>query len=174
MVARLRGVAALAVVLTVGVLAGSAIAQWREGSGPVVGTPRFPARGGARVRVEVLNGGGRAGAAREATERLRDGGFDVVYFGNAASFGRDSSVVLDRIGAMEPARAVADALGIRNVRSEPDSNLYLDVSVVLGADWKPSIPGSTPVRDPPHRSWWDPRGWLRRRRRGPASNERKV
>ena len=95
-------------------------------------------------------------------EQLRDHGFDVVFFGNAGSFGRDSSVVLDRVGAMEAARGVADALGIRNVRSEPDSNLYLDVSVVLGADWKPPTPEAAPVREPPHRTWWDPRGWLRR------------
>ncbi len=163
--ARMRGLAALVVVLGVGVLAGSAISQWRGPSGPVVpGSSLLPTRSSKRVRVEVLNGGGLSGAAREATEQLRDRGFDVVFFGNenAATFERDSSVVLDRVGAMDPARAVADALGIRNVRSEPDSNLYLDVSVVLGADWKPPTPESAPAHDPPRRPWWDPRGWLHR------------
>lgn len=90
-----------------------------------------------RVRVEVLNGAGRAGLAREATERLRDRGLDVVYFGNAREFGRDSSVVLDRVGREEAARAVAEALGITAVRSEPDSTLLLDVTVILGKDWPP-------------------------------------
>jgi hypothetical protein len=160
--ARIRGIAALVVVLGVGLLAGSAVSQWRGRSGPAVPGSSLIPLPSKRVRVEVLNGGGRSGAAREATEQLRDRGFDVVYFGNAADFGRDSSVVLDRIGAMEPARAVADALGIRNVRSEPDSNLYLDVSVVLGAEWEPSTPESAPVSDPPRRPWWDPRGWPRR------------
>jgi hypothetical protein len=87
------------------------------------------------VRVEVLNGGGQVGVARAATERLRDAGFDVVFFGNAGSFDQDSSLVLDRVGRPEWARAVAEALGIHNLRSEPNPNLYLDVSVVLGGDW---------------------------------------
>ena len=92
---------------------------------------------GVRVRVEVLNGGGRDGVARSATDVLRDAGFDVVFFGNARSFDQDSSVVVDRVGELEWARAVADALGIPIVRSDPDPNLYLDVSVVLGRDWVP-------------------------------------
>jgi len=90
-----------------------------------------------RVRVEVLNAAGRAGLAREATQRLRDHGFDVVFFGNAREFGRDSSVVLDRVGTIEVAREVAEALGIAAVRSEPDTTLLLEVTVVLGKDWPP-------------------------------------
>jgi hypothetical protein len=93
--------------------------------------------GSPRVRIEVLNGAGRAGIAREATERLRDRGFDVVYFGNDREFGRDSSVVLDRVGEEAAARAVADALGIAAVRTEPDSALLLEVTVILGKDWPP-------------------------------------
>lgn len=88
-----------------------------------------------RMRVEVLNGTTRAGLARSATERLRDAGFDVVYFGNGPR--TDSTVVLDRVGRPEVARAVAEALGIRRVRSEPAPGLYLDVTVMLGADWPP-------------------------------------
>jgi hypothetical protein len=90
---------------------------------------------GVRVRVEVLNGGGQPGVARAATELLRDAGFDVVFFGNAGSFDQDSSMVLDRVGEPAWARTVAEALGIHNLRSELNPNLYLDVSVVLGRDW---------------------------------------
>jgi hypothetical protein len=85
--------------------------------------------------VEVLNAGGLEGAARRATERLRDAGFDVVLTGNANSFGQDSSIVYDRLGNPDWAEAVAKALGIPNVESRPDTNLYVDVSVVLGRDW---------------------------------------
>lgn len=158
---RLRALSVVVVVLAVGALVGSAISQW-AGGGPLMGARAGRAGTGERIRVEVLNGGGHSGAAREATEQLRDRGFDVVFFGNAGSFDRDSSVVLDRTGRLDAARDVADALGIRNVRSEPDSNLYLDVSVVLGMEWMPSPPlgaeGTTTVK----RSWWDPRGWMRR------------
>jgi hypothetical protein len=114
-----------------------------------------------RVRVEVLNAGGRPNLARSATDELRAVGFDVVYFGNADSFDQATSVVLDRLGSVDRARAVADALGIRNVRSEPDTNLFVDVSVVLGSEWEPR---PTPAPDGsaagPARPWWDPRRYL--------------
>ena len=158
---RLRALGVVMVILAVGALVGSAVSQWMVG--PTVVGPAV--RGSVvreRVRVEVLNGGGHAGAAREATDQLRDLGFDVVFFGNAGSFDQDSSVVLDRMGHVEAARDVADALGIRNVRSEPDSNLYLDVSVVLGMEWMPSPPPTAEESTAPVRPWWDPRGWVRR------------
>lgn len=152
------------VVLVVGVLVGSAVSQWR--GAPVVALPEGVHTRGAsgRIRVEVLNGGGYAGAAREATETLRDLGFDVVFFGNAGAFDRDSSVVLDRMDTLDRAREVADALGIRSLLSEPDSNLYLDVTVVLGRDWQPASPvGAEPAAAAvPRRPWWDPRGWVGR------------
>lgn len=88
----------------------------------------------ARGRVEVLNAAGRAGLARRATEQLRAGGYDVVYFGNAESR-RDSSVVLDRVGQPAIARGAGERLGIGRVRTEPDSTLLLDATILLGADW---------------------------------------
>ena len=90
----------------------------------------------ARVKIEVLNAGGVSGMAREATRWLRRTGFDVVDFGNASAFDPDRpSAVIDRVGRLEVAQAVADALGIDNVRSEPDPNLYVDVSVLVGSEW---------------------------------------
>lgn len=88
-------------------------------------------------RVEVLNATRVAGIAREATQRLRDAGFDVVSFGNAEISDADSSIVYSRIPDDEIARAAAAALGIDRVEVRPDTSLYLDVSVVLGADWRP-------------------------------------
>jgi hypothetical protein len=116
--------------------------------------------GEERVRVEVLNAGGVAGMAASATDRLREAGFDVVHFGNAGSFdaGRPSAVI-DRVGRADFARAVAASLGIDNVLSEPDPNLFLDVTVVVGGGWMPGGPVITvgPADDPPR---WDPRSWF--------------
>ncbi|MCI0435326.1 MAG: LytR C-terminal domain-containing protein [Gemmatimonadetes bacterium] len=96
-----------------------------------------PANVEARVvgRVEVLNGAGRTGLAREATRALREAGFDVVYFGNGEA--TDSSVVYHRAGSIEVARAAAGALRIRNIVTREDTTLLLDATVLLGADWSP-------------------------------------
>ncbi len=99
-------------------------------------TPLAGAAAGA-PRVEVLNGAGRAGLAREATERLRAAGFDVVYFGNAGE-PRGLSMVLDRGGRGEAAHRAASALGIADVRAQPDAGRMVDVTVVLGKDWPPA------------------------------------
>jgi len=155
---RLRALGVAVVVLLAGAFIGSAASQWW--TSPLVtgqGTRGVPTPRG-RVRVEVLNGGGVAGQASAATRALRGEGFDVVYFGNDASFERDSSVVLDRVGRLDAARRVADVLGIRNVLSEPDSNLYLDVSVKLGREWTPVTSGRVGPDVAPE--WWDPRGWF--------------
>jgi hypothetical protein len=102
----------------------------------------IPALGGVDrpedVRVEVLNGAGVSGLARDATYRLRGDGFDVVFFGNADHFGHDRSVVVDRVGRGDRARAVAAALGIDSVVTAVDSSLMLEVTVVLGSDWPPA------------------------------------
>lgn len=115
-----------------------------------------------RVRVEVLNGGGVSGRAAEATQQLRDSGFDVVLFGNADAFDHDSSAVIDRVGRVDFAAAVANALGIRNVQADPDPNLFVDVTVLLGRDWPGPSGVETGEGDVPTRSPWDPRGWLGR------------
>ncbi len=89
---------------------------------------------GRPPRVEVLNGAGRSGLAREITGRLRDSGFDVVFFGNARTQ-TDTSYVLDRAGHVETARTVARALGITRVHTAIDTTLYLEATVILGKDW---------------------------------------
>ena len=91
---------------------------------------------GTRIRVEVLNATRTRGLARRATLFLRDRGFDVVEVGTTAQ-GSDSVVVLDRSGHPEWARLVAEALGGGRVDSRPDSSRYLDVTVLIGASWRP-------------------------------------
>lgn len=130
--------AALAVtVLLVLVLVGSLLAGIGRG-GPSTASLTLPAAEPpkGRVRVEVLNAAGVPGLARAVTRRLRDRGFDVIYFGNARGFSPDSSLILDRAHRPDAARQVSAALGIPRVLSRPDSTLYLEVTVILGRDWK--------------------------------------
>jgi hypothetical protein len=70
---------------------------------------------GKRIRVEVLNGTRRPGFARTATRALRERGLDVVFFGTAP--------------AADSTRIVV----------QPDTLRRVDVSVVLGNDWRPRL-----------------------------------
>lgn len=160
--ARLVALAAALVVLAAGALLGSSLSQWWASPERPAGEalPAGAAGDLGRVRVEVLNAGGKGGMARAATDALRDGGFDVVFFGNAAAFDREQSVVLDRVGQVAMARAVADALGIASVLSQPDTNLYLDVTVFLGEDWSPARAPAAPQVETAL-PWWHPGRWLR-------------
>ena len=162
---RLRGLIVLGVVLAAGIFIGSAVSQWSPlPLQEIVAPPprNSTAAGLGRVRVEVLNAGGREDMARLATDHLRDRGFDVVYFGNAETFGQDSTIVLDRAGRPAAAAAVGQALGTHWVESQPDANLYLDVTVLLGSGWVPDVNGEEgeggETREVP---WWDVRRFLR-------------
>ena len=84
----------------------------------------------------MLNASGQRGLARRATFALRDAGFDVVLFDNATE-NRDSTLVLSRSGHDDWADLVSRALGGAKVESRPDSTRYVDVTVLLGADWRP-------------------------------------
>ncbi|HUF34644.1 MAG TPA: LytR C-terminal domain-containing protein [Gemmatimonadales bacterium] len=89
-----------------------------------------------RITVEVLNGTRRPGVARAATRMLRSRGLDVVYFGNAEERA-DSTRVVVRRGDPGRGRDVREALGAGRIVVEPDSLRRVDVSVILGQDFRP-------------------------------------
>jgi hypothetical protein len=92
--------------------------------------------GGQRVTVEVLNATRVRGLARRAAITLRDHGFDVVATGtNPDQF--DSTQVLDRTGHREWAALAARAMGGGTVLVRPDSSRDVDLTVLIGASWRP-------------------------------------
>jgi LytR cell envelope-related transcriptional attenuator len=88
-----------------------------------------------RITVEVLNASGRAGLARGATRLLRRHGIDVVFFGNADA-NDDSTRIVVRQGDPGAGRDVRDALGMGRVTIQPDTLRRVDVSVILGRDFR--------------------------------------
>jgi hypothetical protein len=90
---------------------------------------------GVRVKVEVLNASGQRGLARRAMSYLRERGFDVVNMGNAAA-PRDSSIVYDRSGHPEWAALAVRALGQARSETRLDEARYLDLTIVLGANFR--------------------------------------
>ena len=89
-----------------------------------------------RIMVEVLNGTSRQGLARIGTRVLRSQGFDVVFFGTAGSR-MDSTRVIIRRGSRPAGEAVARALGARRITVEIDTLRRVDVTVILGEDFRP-------------------------------------
>jgi hypothetical protein len=93
-----------------------------------------------RITVEVLNGTKRPGVARAATRQLRRRGLDVVFYGNA-DVAADSTLVIVRRGDLGTARDVRQALGTGRVVVEPDTLRRVDVSVILGPDFRARVAG---------------------------------
>ena len=96
-----------------------------------------------RIVVEVLNGSGETGLARRVTRLLRQRGVDVIYFGTAPG-PADTTLVLVRRGGLARGHEVVRALGMGVVRAAADTLLRVDVTVVLGRDYRPP-PGSPPL-----------------------------
>ncbi|HEY8106167.1 MAG TPA: LytR C-terminal domain-containing protein [Gemmatimonadales bacterium] len=90
-----------------------------------------------RIQVEVLNGTARPSLARSATRLLRREGLDVVFFGNADDARPDSTQVIARRGDRSSAERVARALGQGVVSVRADTLRRVDVTVLLGADFRP-------------------------------------
>ena len=91
--------------------------------------------GGPRVTVEVLNASGRPGLARHGTLALRKAGLDVVAFGTADT-SVDTTVVLVRRGNRDAGERVATAIGEATIRMAPDSLPRVDVTVLLGRNYR--------------------------------------
>lgn len=97
--------------------------------------PRVPELPGGRpIRVEVLNGSRVAKAGLGLAETLRSRGFDVVSIGNADRSDYDETLVLDRVGRLDYAGAVAEELGVEPAFRRKDEDLLLEVTVILGKD----------------------------------------
>jgi hypothetical protein len=132
-----RIILALLVLAAVGWLAVRALSN-RSGTAPYV---PYDARApeGVRIKVEVFNGTKTKGLARRATLFLRDRGFDVVGSGTNTQ-PRATTVVYDRSGHPDWAGRVGRAMNAPVV-TLPDSSRYLDVTVILGANWRaPPLP----------------------------------
>jgi hypothetical protein len=91
---------------------------------------------GTRIKIEVLNATDSRGLARTATFYLRDAGFDVVYFGNTNER-HDSTVVRDRSGHSDWAELARVAMAPASVEVKPDSGRLVDLTVLIGARWRP-------------------------------------
>lgn len=125
--------AAVAGVVVAFALVALLIRSRGEGS---IGDHLYPVPGGdGTPTVEVLNATTSQGLARVGTRALRRGGLDVLFFGNADTTA-DTTRLLVRRGSVESGNEVKKILGVGKVELAPDSTRRVDVTVILGADWK--------------------------------------
>jgi hypothetical protein len=102
-------------------------ATLRVGPRPA-GTPKHP------IRIELLNGSGRAGLAGELASYLRDGGFDVLEVSNADRSDYRSTLVVNRTESPQSGRIVAEYLGTRHLIQQVGTQEMIDVTVIVGRD----------------------------------------
>ena len=92
----------------------------------------------SRVRVRVLNASGTRGYARRATIELRDRGFDVVEYETERGTPRRGTLIVSHTGHQDWAERLQRAVGTGAIESRPDSLRYVDLTIFVGRDWKPS------------------------------------
>ncbi|MDQ6611683.1 MAG: LytR C-terminal domain-containing protein [Gemmatimonadota bacterium] len=92
---------------------------------------------GVRIRVRVVNATPVDGLAKRATALLRDSGFDVVDYDTDRKNLRETTLVQTNTGHADWSERVHRALGVGTVEARPDSSRYVDITVLIGSDWKP-------------------------------------
>jgi hypothetical protein len=96
----------------------------------------------SEIKLQILNGCGVRGIASRVRGIMRDRGFDVMSFGNAARLNYPQTLLLVRSEGKRAelaAEVVARSLGVdkSRIRIERDPSLVdIDVTVILGLDYK--------------------------------------
>jgi hypothetical protein len=85
-------------------------------------------------QIEVLNGTGEPGVAREVTMRLRKMGIDVLIEGNAERFDFRESVLVDRKGNPHLMKKLSRRLGVKRIVTQIQERPRVDATLVVGWD----------------------------------------
>ena len=94
--------------------------------------------------LEILNGTSTAGLATRTGQLFQSYGYDVAEIGNADSFDREYTVVIDRIGDGSKAQRVASVIRCSRIEQQPavefseEGTLIdqtIDVTIILGKDF---------------------------------------
>ena len=93
------------------------------------------------IEVEVLNGCGVPFLAAKTTDFLRSKHFDVVFSGDAKNQVYQHTMILQRNEKIESLKKITDSFGVelddsKHVIILPNESLCLDVTVILGEDYR--------------------------------------
>lgn len=91
----------------------------------------------SNIRIEVLNGCGENRLAIKVANVLRRDGFNVLEIGNASEQNFAHTVVIERGREdMANAKYVARKIRCRNIGKDVDAALHLDVTIIVGQDYR--------------------------------------
>jgi hypothetical protein len=90
-------------------------------------------------QIQILNGCGKPGAAESFRNYLTDQGFDIIEFGNAASWNYAQTIVVARTANEPVARDLAKVLNTENLIHLFDPLAMVDATVFIGKDYEELI-----------------------------------
>ncbi|MEN6371596.1 MAG: LCP family protein [Armatimonadota bacterium] len=99
----------------------------------------LPGGGNLAPSVEVLNGSGTAGLAKQVSDQLQTLGYRVISTGNANGFNYERSQITARAGMEDKAREIAPLIGNAEVKTAADSESTsgsADITVIIGKNYK--------------------------------------
>jgi len=95
----------------------------------------------SNMRVEVLNGCGVNRLAIRISNVLRREGFNVVKIGNTQTQNFQKTIAIERSDeGMKNVTYFAKRIGCKNIGKDIDPALYLEVSLIIGTDYKEIFP----------------------------------
>lgn len=96
-----------------------------------------------KIQLEILNGCGESGVAKQLTNLLKDKKYDIVNSGNYIEKGNinwnvEETRIIDQLGTQENARVLADIMGVlySNVESYENVSPIADLTIIIGKDYK--------------------------------------
>ncbi len=96
--------------------------------------PREPER---ELRVAVLNGTSIDRLAANTADYLREYKCDILQIGNASSYFEKTVIIDRRDRELSNAEYIHHLLRVGEMTFEPDQGEIVDVTVILGEDYKP-------------------------------------
>lgn len=89
------------------------------------------------IQIEILNGSGGKGIAAKFTNYLRTKGIDVVDTRNYRSSDIEETMVIDRIGNLQNASQVANAIGVSDAKiiQQINTDYFIAITVIIGKDY---------------------------------------
>mgnify|MGYP001157906487 CR=1 FL=1 len=98
-----------------------------------------PSESQEQARIQVLNGTGVAGLARQVTEQLQDAGFNLLAPGDAPEDVVERSVIYDTTGNPHTSRRLAELLGF-DLRGGPPPEGVADRAEILAILGQDAVP----------------------------------